>query len=96
MRAIRVLGASGFSSRFGGLRLVSAGLCRAMCFAPPAVVVVPPEHFFQDGIDDVVGIALDKPCVVFQEFIVTGSSNLISLVVISGAFLMIGMLFLLW
>jgi hypothetical protein len=69
MRAIRVLGASGFSSRFGGLSLVSAGLCRAMCFAPLAVVVVPPEHFLQDGIDDVVGIALDESCVVFQEFI---------------------------
>src|ERR1700723_3921173 len=69
MRAIRVLGASGFSSRLCGLSLVGAGLCRAMCFAPLAVVMVPPEHFLQDGIDDVVGIALDKPCVVFQEFI---------------------------
>src|SRR5580658_6842608 len=69
MRAIRVLGASGFSSRLGGLRLVSAGLCRAMCFAPLAVVMVPPEHFLQDGIDDMVGIALDELCVVFQEFI---------------------------
>src|ERR1700677_2528662 len=69
MRAIRVLGASGFSSRFSGLTLVSARLCRAMCFAPLAVVMVPPEDFLQDGIDDMVGIALDKPCVVFQEFI---------------------------
>src|ERR1700723_487970 len=69
MRAIRVLGASGFSSRLCGLSLVGAGLCRAMCFAPLAVVMVPPEHFLQNGIDDVVGIALDKPCVVFQEFI---------------------------
>jgi hypothetical protein len=69
MRAIRVLGASGLSSRFGGLSLVSAGLCRAMGFAPFAVIVVPPEHFLQDGIDDVVGVALDKARVVFQEFI---------------------------
>src|ERR1700733_5150478 len=69
MRAIRVLDASGLSSRFGGLSLVSAGLFRAMCFAPLAVVMVPPEHFLQDGIDDVVGIALDEPCIVFQKFV---------------------------
>src|ERR1700689_5441521 len=69
MRAIRVLGASGLSSRFGGLSLVSHGLCRAMCFAPLAVIVVPPEHFLHDGINDVVGIALNESCVVFQELI---------------------------
>src|SRR5271154_1837609 len=69
MRATRVLGASGLSSRFGRLSLVGAHLCSAMCFAPLAVIMVPPEHFLEDGIDDVVGIALDKPCVVFQEFI---------------------------
>src|ERR1700689_5987594 len=69
MHAIRVLAASGFSSRFGRLSLSRAGLVRAMCFAPLAVVMVPPQHFLQDGIDDVVGIALDKPCVVFQKFI---------------------------
>src|ERR1700732_691695 len=68
MRVIRVLVASGLSSCFRRLRLVG-GLCRAMRIAPLAVIVVPPEHFLQDGIDDVVGIALDKPCVVFQEFI---------------------------
>ena len=45
-----------------------AGLCRAARFAPLAVVLVPPEHFLQDGIDDVVGVALDEPGVVFEEF----------------------------
>src|ERR1700683_3774868 len=69
MHAIRVLGALHLSSRFVRLSLVGAGLCRAVCFSSLAVVMLPPERFFQDGIDDVVGIALDEPCVLFQEFV---------------------------
>ena len=38
-------------------------------FAPLAVVLIPPEHFLQDRIDDVVGVALDEPSVVFEEFV---------------------------
>jgi hypothetical protein len=59
--------ASGPRSRFSGLGLVGAGLCRAARFAPLPVVLVPPEHFLQDGVDDVVGVALDETSVVFEE-----------------------------
>src|SRR5260370_23434598 len=56
-------------SRFGGLGFVGAELCRAARFAPLPVVLVPPEHFLQDGIDDVVGVALDEPGIVFEQFV---------------------------
>jgi hypothetical protein len=51
------------------LGFVSAGLGRAASFAPLPVVLISPEHFLQDGIDDVVGIALDEPGIVFEELI---------------------------
>jgi hypothetical protein len=51
------------------LGFVGAELCRAARFAPLPVVLVPPEHFLQDGIDDVVGVALDEPGIVFEQFV---------------------------
>jgi hypothetical protein len=51
------------------LGFVGAGLGCAARFAPLAVVLIPPENFLQDGVDDVVGIALDEPSVIFEQFV---------------------------
>jgi len=61
--------ASGPPSRFDRLSFVGAGLWGAPRFAPLAVVLIPPEHFLQDGIDDVVGVALDEPSVIFEKLV---------------------------
>jgi len=45
--AIRVFFASGPPSRFDRLSFVGAGLRSAPRFAPLAVVLIPPEHFFR-------------------------------------------------
>ena len=49
--------------------LCRSRLCRAARFAPLAVVLVPPEHFLQDGVHDVVRAALDEPSIVFEQFV---------------------------
>jgi hypothetical protein len=51
------------------LGFVGAGLGRAAAFAPLPVVLISPEHFLQDGIDDVVGVALDEPGIIFEQFV---------------------------
>jgi hypothetical protein len=51
------------------LGFVGAGLSRAARFSPLAVVLIPPEYFFQDGVNDVVGVALDELGVVFKQLV---------------------------
>ena len=63
-------------------------------FAPLPIVLVPPESFLQDGIDDMVRVALDELRIVIEQSL-TGSSMRTSRVRIAGAFLTIGMVFLL-
>jgi len=38
-------------------------------FAPLAVVLIPPEHFLQGRVNDVVCAALDEPGIVFEQLV---------------------------
>ena len=49
--------------------LCRSRLCRAARFAPLAVVLVSPEDFLQDRIDDVVRAAFDEPGIVFEQLV---------------------------
>jgi hypothetical protein len=37
--------------------------------APPAIVRVTRKNFLQDGVDDVIGSALDEPGIIFEKFV---------------------------
>src|SRR6266436_1866189 len=49
--------------------LVGARLRSAPRFSPLAVVLIPPKHFLQGGVDDVVCTALDEPGIVFEQLV---------------------------
>jgi hypothetical protein len=51
------------------LKFVGALLGRASRFAPLAVILIPPQHLLQDGVDDVVRVALNEPSIVFEQII---------------------------
>jgi hypothetical protein len=61
--------ASGPPPRFAGLSCFGAGLLVAPRFAPLAVVLIPPKDFLQHRVEDVVGVALDEPGIVFEELV---------------------------
>ena len=71
-------------------RAVPCGALRATCGSPG-----PAKHLLEDGIDDVIGAALDEPSVIFEEF-VDRLLELTSRVMIPGAFLIDRHSFLLW